>query len=459
MDFENENILPEQEPQPAEPVLEPAEQVTTAEMEPAAEITPDTQESAVDEIDSEAACLDAAEDAELARLAAEEAAYAKRTKRRRLGMKLIKTAIAAVLVITLVFVGCSVSVILCNSYWQNEYDLLRRNMSEKVNALQQQLDKIQIPGTGSGTLDTPDGILTAAEIYKQNVSSVVVISSKLTTAGNSTGTGFVVTKDGYIVTNYHVVDNAGKITVTMSDGTTHIATLVGYNDTNDLAVIKINAIDLNPVTIGKSSDLLVGDQVIAIGNALGEFSASLTVGYVSGMDRNVTTDGTVINMIQTDVAINSGNSGGPLFNAKGEVIGITTAKYSGTTSSGATIEGIGFAIPIDDVIDMVEDLCVYGYIRSAYLGVMVWEVDADIAETYNLPLGVYVEEVTYGSCAEKAGVRPKDIIIELGGYPVRTMNELSKILRNLEAGQTVTIVVWRSGIEVIMDITLDEKPH
>jgi serine protease Do len=202
----------------------------------------------------------------------------------------------------------------------------------------------------------------------------------------------------------------------------------------------------------------VGDQVVAIGNALGELSSSLTVGYVSGVDRDITTDGTVINMIQTDAAINSGNSCGPLFNAKGEVIGITTAKYSGTTSSGASIEGISFAIPLDDVIDMIEDLRDYGYIKSAYLGVMVWEVDATVADTYNLPQGVYVEEVTAGACADRAGVHAKDIIVELGGYTVRSMNDLSRALRAYEAGETVTIVVWRAGQQVILKVTLDEKP-
>ena len=226
----------------------------------------------------------------------------------------------------------------------------------------------------------------------------------------------MLTENGYVVTNHHVIDGATKITVTFEDGSEYLAKLIGSDASSDIALVKIEATGLQPVTIGKSSRLAVGDQVVAIGNALGELSFSLTVGYVSGVDRDVTTDGSVMNMLQTDAAINSGNSGGPLFNALGEVIGINTAKYSGTTGSGASIEGISFAIPMDDVIGMLEDLRDFGYIKGASMGVMVTDVDADSADKYNLPLGVYIQEVVAGSAAQKAGIRAKDIIIELGGY-------------------------------------------
>ena len=380
------------------------------------------------------------------------------------GRKVLRAILCSLLVLALVAGGCAGAVVLCNSHWQAQYDLLKQNMNEKLNALQQQLDEKQVSADSGGMLE--DGqTLTASQIYQQNVSSVVAITCTIRTSSfgqvsesYSSGTGFVITENGYIVTNHHVIEGASKIAVTMFDGTEYAATLVGSNDTNDVALLKITASGLDCVTIGTSSAMQVGDQVVAIGNALGELSSSLTVGYISGMDRDVSTDGTVINMIQTDAAINSGNSGGPLFNAKGEVIGITTAKYSGTTSSGASIEGISFAIPMDDVIDMIEDLRDYGYIRSAYLGVMVWEVDATVAATYNLPQGVYVEEVTAGYCAEEAGIRAKDIIIELGGYTIKTMNDLSRALRSYEAGETVTVVVWRSGQELILNVTLDEKP-
>lgn len=393
------------------------------------------------------------------------AAKSKKKKGKKLLGKMAKTLGLALFMIAMVAIGCYMSVQRCNMYWQTQYNLLWQNMNEKNSALQQQLDGYKDLVEGSGDMADPAGNLAATEIYQQNVNSVVAISStiRVDEAGKvfestSSGTGFIITEDGYIVTNHHVIDGAAKILVTLHDGTELVAALVGSDATNDIALLKVLADKLDPVTIGISSMMQVGDQVLAIGNALGEFSSSLTVGYISGMNRGISTDGTVINMIQTDAAINSGNSGGPLFNAKGEVIGITTAKYSGTTSSGASIEGIGFAIPMDDVIDMINDLREFGYIRSAFLGVMVFEVDAQIAQTYNLPQGVYVQEVTAGYCAEKAGVQAKDIIVELGGYQIKTMNDLSRALRSFEAGTTVTIVVWRAGQQIPLTITLDAKP-
>jgi serine protease Do len=390
---------------------------------------------------------------------------AKPTKAKKVMGKVFKAVACCVLTAVLVATGCGITANLCNRYWKQQNALILQNMNDKVAALQQQIND-QKQDTQIGGVLEPGQTLTAAQIYQQNVNSVVAITCTVRQTsggqvleGRNAGTGFIITEDGYIVTNHHVIQGASKITVTMADGREFLATLVGSNDTNDIAVIKlINAVGLKPVKLGTSSGMQVGDQVVAIGNALGELSASLTVGYVSGIDRGISTDGTVINMIQTDAAINSGNSGGPLFNAKGEVIGITTAKYSGTTSSGASIEGISFAIPLDDVIDMIEDLRDYGYIRSAYLGVMVWEVDAQVAETYNLPLGVYVEDVTPGACAAEAGVHAKDIIVELGGYTIHTMNDLSRALRAFEAGETVSLVVWRAGQYVILSVTLDAKP-
>lgn len=397
--------------------------------------------------------------------AAQHAAPVKPKKKRNIWKKLI----AAVLVIALVAAGCCVSVVVTNGYWNRQFQLLNERFDEKLAILQQQIksNDNSVSGTPGGELATPGETLTASQIYQQNASSVVAITATVQTTNSygqtskytSSGTGFVFAADGFIVTNYHVIDGATKITVTMNNGTEYTAEPIGSDATNDVALLKADAQNLVPVTIGSSAAMQVGDQVVAIGNALGELSSSLTVGYVSGIDRDVTTDGSMINMIQTDAAINSGNSGGPLFNARGEVIGITTAKYSGTTSSGASIEGISFAIPMDDVIGMLEDLRDLGYIRSAYLGVSVREMDSSVAAAYGLPLGVYVEEVTVGNCAQKAGVRAKDIIIGLGGYEIETTNDLSRALRAYEAGETVTITVWRSGQEVILEVTLDEKPR
>ena len=299
--------------------------------------------------------------------------------------------------------------------------------------------------------------MTPSQVYSQNVDAVVAIQTTVR-GGYSMGSGFIVTDDGYVVTNYHVVDGAKKIEVMTHDGTTYSAELVGSDNTNDVAVLKVEGKGFPCVTIGASESLIVGDQVAAIGNPLGELTNTLTVGYVSAKERDVNTDGITINMIQTDAAINSGNSGGPLFNMQGEVVGITTAKYSGESSSGATIEGIGFAIPIDDVYDLIDDLITDGYVTSAYLGVLVREMNPDAAAAQGYPVGAYVDEVTPGYCAEKAGLQAEDIIVALGTHKVKGLSDLTRILRNMEPGETTTITVWRDGEELVLEITLDEKP-
>ena len=251
------------------------------------------------------------------------------------------------------------------------------------------------------------------------------------------------------------------MTVTMEDGSVYDAKIIGYDESNDVALLKVEAAGLRPVRVGSSTALAVGEQVVAIGFPLSAQDATLTVGYVSAKNRDVTTSNVAINMIQTDAAINSGNSGGPLFNMNGEVIGITTAKYSGTTASGASIEGIGFAIPIDDVMAILSDLMTYGYINSAYLGVLVRnmnETELAAAELYGFPAGVYVEDVTEGYCAKKAGIQPKDIITELGGYEIENMTDLTRALRKFKGGDQTTVTVFRGGKEVVLNITLDNKP-
>lgn len=373
--------------------------------------------------------------------------------------------VAAILVMVLIATGCGVSILLTNMHWRDQFALLSQRFDEQLTVLQQQLRDENAAGNGAGQLQ-PGETMTASQIYDKNVNSVVAITAKVRSEqygqvmeGTSAGTGFILTEDGYVVTNHHVIDGASKITITMNSGAEYAARLIGSDATNDVALLKVEATGFQPVTIGSSSQLKVGDQVVAIGNALGELSSSLTVGFVSGMDRDIATDGSIINMIQTDAAINSGNSGGPLFNAQGQVIGITTAKYSGTTGSGATIEGISFAIPMDDVVGMLDDLREFGYVRSAYLGVMVREMDPEVVAAYGLPMGVYVTDVTAGACAAAAGVRAKDIIIGMGGYKIENMGDLSRALRAYEAGETVTLTVWRGGAEVILSVTLDAKPQ
>ena len=394
-------------------------------------------------------------------------------KQRKNSGKAWKAVLCAVLALAVVAGSCGITAALVNNHWESRMEALERRLDAKVVEAQGRIDALDKAAADaaagnsvSGTVALGDA-LTPGQVYAKNVQSVVLISCEVTTTnafgqvskGQSTGSGFILTENGYVVTNAHVVEGAGTIKVSVPSGETYEAKLVGSDDTNDVAVLKVEAEGLSPVTIGSSSDLIVGDQVVAIGNPLGDLTSTMTVGYVSAKDRDVTTDNTIINMIQTDAAINSGNSGGPLFNSQGEVVGITTAKYSGSSSSGATIEGIGFAIPIDDVMPLVDDLINYGYINSAYLGVMVSEMDASTASYYGLPVGAYVQEVTSGNCAEKAGLKAKDIITGLGDYEIGSVSDLTKALRKFKAGDTTTITVFRSGQELQLPITLDEKPR
>jgi len=262
------------------------------------------------------------------------------------------------------------------------------------------------------------------------------------------------------VTNHHVVSGAQQITVTTNDGSSYAATLVGSDESNDIAVLKIDAKDLTPAVLGDSDSLAVGDAVLAIGNPLGELTFTMTHGYISATDREINVDGTPINMMQTDAAINSGNSGGPLFDMNGNVIGITAAKYSGQTASGTTIEGIGFAIPIDDALRIVYDLQEYGYVTGrAYLGVTVRDLDADTASDYGLPVGPRVESVVMGSCSEKAGIQSGDIILALGGKNTTSTVGLLAALRDHRAGETVEVDLYRAGAELTVSVTLDERPQ
>ena len=379
-----------------------------------------------------------------------------------------KGILAAVLAVVLICGSCGVTAFLVNQRWEHKMDALERQFDGKLSALEEQFAQAYGNQNAAGVnpvIMTGEG-MTPSQIYANNVRSVVLIQSQVVSSsfgqsvtGMATGSGFIVTQDGYVVTNYHVVEGGSAYSVVLWDGTEYEATLVGSDSTNDLAVLKMEAQDLQAVTIGSSDDLIVGDQVVAIGNPLGELTSTMTVGYISAKDRDVTTDNKTINMLQTDAAINSGNSGGPLFNTKGEVIGITTAKYSGSSNSGVSIEGIGFAIPIDDVIGMIEDLMEHGYVTGAYLGVSVYSVDEEDAKKYNFPLGSLVDSVVEGSCAQKAGILPKDIIIGIGEHEVESNTDLTRALRKFDAGDSAVIRVWRSGQILELPITFDEKPQ
>ena len=308
--------------------------------------------------------------------------------------------------------------------------------------------------------------LTAAQIYATYVKATVGITTEINTnvygqvvQTAASGSGFVISQDGYIVTNYHVIEDASKITVTFVDGKSYDATLVGGDEENDIAVLKIDAAGLATVVIGSSDNLVVGDQVYAIGNPLGELTFSLTGGYVSALDRNVTmSDGRRMNYIQTDAAINSGNSGGALFDQYGQVVGIVSAKLSnnGDTSE-ASVEGIGFAIPIDNVWSMITDIMEYGYVTGKpYMGIINTNVSGE-AQRYGVPAGAYVLGVVDSSCAAKAGLQEGDIITKLDDTDITSSDDLQNALAEYRAGDTATLTVSRSGQTQTLTITFDER--
>ena len=386
--------------------------------------------------------------------------HKKEPKKKRWGLRVAVVALCCALVGSAAG-GAIVGGVMYNLY-KNDSALIKNPSTSESTATPSESTS-QVVQTRQPSTD----LLTPAEIYAKNVSAVVSISNEATTnvfgqvtATASSGTGFIISENGEILTNYHVVKNASKLTVTTNSGESYNATVIGYEEDNDVALIKIEATGLTAVTLGKSSDLRVGDEVAAVGNPLGELTNTMTVGYVSALDRYINTDGSPINMMQIDAAINSGNSGGPLFDMYGNVVGITTAKYSGTTNSGTTIEGIGFAIPIDDVTSILDDLRTNGRVTNrAYIGISVSNVSSSDAENYGFPMGVLVSSVESGSCGEKAGLRRYDIITGIDDTKIESIDNLSAALKSYRAGDTATLEVYRSGKTVQMTVTFDEKPQ
>ena len=311
--------------------------------------------------------------------------------------------------------------------------------------------------------------MTSSQIYSTYGKSVVSVNVK-TSNGEGAGTGFFISDDGYILTCHHVIDGATAISIVTQDSTSYEAEVVGSDSDLDTAVLKVkNAgkTTFPAVVLGDSSSLTVGDSVTAIGNALGTLANTLTTGVVSAKDRAISmSDGTAMKLLQTDCTVNSGNSGGPLFNQYGEVIGIINAKYSSGTSTfssnEASIEGIGFAIPINDVQTILSDLMKHGYVTGKpYLGITVSTVSSVTAQQYsNMKVGAYVNSVTSGSCAEKAGLQVGDIITQVDGKDITTSAELIDAKNTHKAGDEMTLTVYRDKDYTTLKVTLDEqKPN
>ncbi|MBQ9953632.1 MAG: trypsin-like peptidase domain-containing protein [Clostridia bacterium] len=309
--------------------------------------------------------------------------------------------------------------------------------------------------TAKETLAIPE----VAELVKD---SVVEITTEQIVTGSfmqqyvseGAGSGVIITADGYLVTNHHVIEGATNINVRLADGKEYKAKLIGSDAKTDLAVIKIDAKELKPAAFGASSELLVGEEVVAVGNPLGKLGGTVTKGIISALDREITIDNTTMRLLQTDTAINPGNSGGGMFNTSGQLVGVINAK-----SAGEEIEGLGFAIPIDTAKAVIEDLIGHGYVTGRVdPGFVFVEInDTMTAMMYRVnELGLYISSVADGSDAEKAGFKSGDYVLKIEGEEVSTEAEANAAIDGKKVGETLTVIVKRNGKEKTITLTLSE---
>ena len=267
------------------------------------------------------------------------------------------------------------------------------------------------------------------------------------------GSGIIFREDGYIVTNYHVIENATSVTVTLNDGTEYDARIVGSDSSSDLAVLKVEANGLPTAEFGDSDELQIGELVVAIGNPLG-YENTVTDGIVSGLNRQLTNYTDTMTLIQTNAAINSGNSGGALVNSKGEVGGINSAKLVASNA-----EGMGFALSINEVKPILEELISKGHVSRPYLGVTInsnYQVDEDTAEKYEIPMGIQIADVVKGGPADKAGLRTGDIIYKVDDTLIQSFEDLSDIIDNSQVGDQLRVLANRNGEKITANVTLTE---
>ena len=319
--------------------------------------------------------------------------------------------------------------------------------------------------SNSGTTTTASSTSTAnstSEIVKKTADSVVEISTESVVTGSfaqqyvqqGAGSGVIISQDGYILTNNHVINGANSVKVRLRDSTEYDATIIGSDSDNDIALLKVSATGLSPATFGDSNSLAVGDYVVAIGNPLGELGGTVTDGIISALARKVTIEDTQMTLLQTNAQVNPGNSGGGLFNASGELVGIVNAKQSATE-----VEGIAFAIPINNVLDILSDLKEYGYVTGKVdLGIDFTDITSDETAFYYgvNQTGCYVLSVDSGSNAEKAGVTRGDLVTKVNDTDVSSSSDITSALEKAEVGDTVTFTVSRRGTSKTISFVLEE---
>jgi len=351
-------------------------------------------------------------------------------------------------------------------------DALRKDTLEDSTPIINQV----VIGGSSASSQRSDGVtssvaangldMSAEDIYEMACSQVVGIRTEMMemvgifgTQGSTavSGSGFIISSDGYILTNYHVVETAYQrdlaLVVSLHDGTEFEAKVIGFESSSDVALIKIEASGLSAAVISNSDDIRVGQPVYAVGNPFGDLVYTMTDGIVSALDRVVTVDNKSISTFQFSAAVNSGNSGGPVYDSYGEVIGIVSAKIMGNS-----VEGIGFAIPINDAVEIASELIEHGYITGRPLiGITVETVDSAQANYFGWVVGAYVRTVSPDTAAERTGLKIGDIITKLGDTEIDSRESLTFALRRYKAGDTATLTIWRAGTEMEKTVTFDEN--
>ena len=308
------------------------------------------------------------------------------------------------------------------------------------------------------TFSDEEGALCLQDIYSSVIDSVVSISS-MTSSGTSSGTGIIMSSDGYVITNHHVITGALVISVLTNDNQEFEAALVGSDEMSDLAVLKIDARGLQAAEFGDSSKLRVGDSVVAIGDPLGvQLRGTMTNGIISAINRDLTVGDRTMTLIQTNAALNNGNSGGPLINCYGQVIGINTVKMSSYYSASATVEGLGFAIPISVAKPIIDELIENGYVAGRpAIGISGDSLPSYYRTYYRLPDGVYVTSVNEGSDAKAKGIREGDIVTAINGEKICSIDELNTVKNQYAAGDEVTLTIYRSGTYYEVTVTLVDQ--
>ena len=323
-----------------------------------------------------------------------------------------------------------------------------------------QLTIVQSPAGIPTAASDEDGALSLQEIYRRCIGSVVSIVT-VTPSGKASGTGIIMSEDGYVITNHHVIESAQAVSVLTSDNQEYAASVVGSDETSDLAVLKVEAEGLQAAEFGDSSVLQVGDSVAAIGDPLGTaLRGTMTDGIISAINRDLTVNDRTMSLIQTNAALNTGNSGGPLINCYGQVIGINTMKMSNFYSLSTTVEGIGFAIPIDTAKPIIDELIEKGYVSGRpAIGIDGETLPATYRIYYRLPQGSYVTRVYRNSDAAAKGVSEGDIITAINGVSVTTMEQLNRVKNQFTAGQTITLTIYRGGVSSDVEIILMDRAN